>query len=62
MNDIVAAARPPSSFGQPLSRTSVRAYYEDTDAAGIVYYAELFSLHRTRSPSGCARSGMASTR
>jgi acyl-CoA thioester hydrolase len=41
MKHFVCAACP-ASIGAPSSRISVRVYYEDTDAAGIVYYANYF--------------------
>jgi len=41
MKDVAAVTGIPS-VESPLSRISVRVYYEDTDAAGIVYYANYF--------------------
>ena len=41
MKDIAAFASA-AAVRSPLSRISVRVYYEDTDAAGIVYYANYF--------------------
>lgn len=38
----------------------VRVYYEDTDAGGIVYYANYLKFLNARAPNGCARSALVS--
>ena len=47
---------PPSPEGR--HRYTVRVYYEDTDAGGIVYHANYLASPSGRAPKPCATSGV----
>ena len=41
---------------QCLRHPRARIYYEDTDAAGVVYYANYLEVFRAAAPNGCVWS------
>ena len=44
----LAARIAPQELNMMTHNHQIRVYYEDTDLAGIVYYANYLKIHRTR--------------